>query len=100
MLGAGCACVQSRPCCNAASLSSTVKYSTAQYCSTQPPSQNWLLANTSTLTVEGDKLPCWVNEVHDDRVVNQVVSVTVTRLVEVNPGGEKGVLGGQGLGFM
>lgn len=35
--------------------------------------------------VESDELSCRVNEVHDDAVVHQVVSLTVTSLVEVNP---------------
>lgn len=38
------------------------------------------------LTVECDEVSCGVYEVHDDGVVHQVVSITVTSLVEVHPG--------------
>jgi hypothetical protein len=38
------------------------------------------------LTVESNKVSCRVYEVHDDRVVNKVVSVAVASLVKVNPG--------------
>jgi hypothetical protein len=36
------------------------------------------------LTVKCDKLPSWVDEIHDDGMIHQVVSLTVPRFMEVD----------------
>jgi len=55
---------------------------------------NRIQANRSTpwcLTIKGDKLALWINEVVDDGMVHQVVLGAVCGLVEVHPAVKAGL---------